>query len=224
MPSKNPSTESANPYLQARREWDERYGDALARAHHWRLAAFGALALAGVAVLGIAYVGSRSKIRPYVVALDRMGDPIAMAQPVTGGAVAQRIIEAQVANWVWEARTVLPGIEAQKALLKRVYALLGQQAAGILDAWYHAHSPFSTQGRTVNVAITSVLPVSIHTWQVDWTQTDFENGEAVSRSAWKADITTRIDAKLAANPQARLFNPLGLYIANITWTRVYRGQ
>lgn len=215
-----PRTASANPYLEARREWDERYGDALARARHWRLAAFAALALAGVAVLGVAYVGSQSKIKPYVVALDRMGDPIAMAQPVTGGAIAQRIIAAQVANWIWEARTVLPGVAAQKALLARVYAMLGQQAAGVMDAWYKAHPPFSTQGETVNVAITSVLPVSAHTWQVNWTETAFQNGQTRSTSAWKANVTTGIDPRLAGTPQARLFNPLGIYIRNITWTRV----
>lgn len=215
-------TGSANPYLAARREWDERYGDALARAHHWRLAAFAALALAVVAVLGLAYVGSQSKIKPYVVALDHLGDPIAMAQPVAGGAVTQRILAAQVANWVWEARTVLPGVTAEKALLARVYAMLGQPAAGIMDAWYQAHTPFSVNGVTVNVAITSVLPISPHTWQVNWTETVFQNGETRSTSAWKAHLTTGIDPKLADTPQARLFNPLGIYIRNLTWTQVLR--
>ncbi len=213
-----------NPYLDARREWDERYGDVLARAYHWRLAAFGALALAGVAVLGIAYVGSRSKIVPYVVAIDHLGDPIAMAQPVTGGAIAQRIIAAQVANWVWEARTVLPGVAAQKALLARVYAMLSQPAAGILNAWYQAHPPFSSAGGTVNVAIRSVLPVAAHTWQVNWTQTAFQNGQIVRTSAWKANVTTGRDPKLAGTPQARLFNPLGIYIRNLTWTQVLQGE
>lgn len=217
MESKSPS---ANPYLEARREWDERYGDALSRAHHWRLAAFAALSLAGVAVLGVAYVGSQSKIKPYVVAIDRMGDPIAMAQPVTGGAVAQRIIAAQVASWLWEARTVVPGTAAQKALLARVYAMLGERAAGIMNRWYQAHAPFSADGGTVNVQITSVLPVSPDTWQVNWTETVFQNGETRSTSVWKAEITTGRDVKLADTPQARLFNPLGIYIRNITWTRV----
>ncbi|WP_276709048.1 VirB8/TrbF family protein [Thiomonas arsenitoxydans] len=45
----------ANPYLNARREWDERYGDALARAKTWRLAAFASLAVAAIAVAGITY-------------------------------------------------------------------------------------------------------------------------------------------------------------------------
>lgn len=211
---------SANPYLEARREWDERYGDALSRAYHWRLTAFAALAVAAVAVLGMAYVGSQSKIRPYVVAIDHMGDPIAMAQPVSGGAVAQRIIAAQVAAWLWEARTVVPGAAAQKALLARVYAMLGQKAAGIMNRWYHLHSPFPGNGETVNAQITSVLPVSAHTWQVNWTETVFQGGETRSESTWKAQVTTGRDPALAATPQARLFNPLGIFIRNITWTQV----
>ena len=60
-----------NPYLDARREWDERYGDALARASNWRRAAFAALAVALVAVVGIAHIGAQSKIEPYVIGRGR---------------------------------------------------------------------------------------------------------------------------------------------------------
>ena len=69
----------ANPYLNARREWDERYGDALARAKSWRYAAIGALAVAAIAVTGVVFIGAQSKIKPYVVAIDKMGNPVAMA-------------------------------------------------------------------------------------------------------------------------------------------------
>jgi type IV secretion system protein TrbF len=212
--------QSAHPYLDARREWDERYGDALARARNWRLAAFVALAVAGVAVAGVAWLGAQSKVKPYVVAIDRMGNPIAMAEPVTGGAVSQRIIEAQVANWVWEARTTVPGLDAQKAILARVYALLGNQAAGMLDAWYKDHPPFSQNGLSVSPTITSVLPVAKDTWQVNWTETRFQNGQVMGTSYWKANITTGLEPRLTDKPQALINNPLGLFIQNLTWTQV----
>ena len=54
----------ANPYLSARREWDERYGDAIARAKSWRYAAIGALAVAAIAVTGVVFIGAQSKIKP----------------------------------------------------------------------------------------------------------------------------------------------------------------
>ncbi|MGO9443872.1 MAG: VirB8/TrbF family protein [Thiobacillaceae bacterium] len=212
--------QTAHPYLDARREWDERYGDALARARNWRWAAFAALAVASIAVTGVAWLGAQSKVKPYVVAIDQMGNPIAMAEPTSGAAVNQRIIEAQVANWVWEARTTLPGTDAQKAILARVYALLGNQAAGIMDAWYKDHPPFSQNGITVSPAITSVLPVSANTWQVNWTETRFQNGQVLERSNWKANITTGVEPKLAEKPQALIYNPLCLFIQNLTWTQV----
>jgi type IV secretion system protein VirB5 len=210
----------ANPYLNARREWDERYGDALSRAKNWRLAAFASLAIASVAVLGITYIGAQSKIKPFVVAIDKMGNPIAMAQPVTGGAINQRIVEAQVANWLWNARTVLSDPAAQKVLIGRVYDMLGSDAAGYLNQYYSAHPPF---GYVANVTITSVLPISRDTYQINWDETTVQNGQPQPAQHWKANITTAQDVKLAENPQIMLDNPLGLFIKNITWTPVVSG-
>lgn len=70
-----------NPYLNARLEWDERYGGLISRARNWQLMAAGSLAVAVVAVVGIAYVGSQSKIQPFVVVTDQLGSPVAVARP-----------------------------------------------------------------------------------------------------------------------------------------------
>src|SRR5438046_10296140 len=46
-----------NPYLNARKEWDERYGSLIKRAQHWRGAAVLALLVAlaeAVVILGVA--------------------------------------------------------------------------------------------------------------------------------------------------------------------------
>src|ERR1700722_1092349 len=100
MADEQADTNSAHPYLSARREWDERYGDAIARAHSWRVAAFGSLAVAAISELGLIYLGAQSEIKPYVIALDKLGDPVAFAQPADGRAVEQRVLEAQIASWV----------------------------------------------------------------------------------------------------------------------------
>lgn len=209
---------SSNPYLNSRREWDERYGSALSQAKNWRLAAYASLALAALAVLGIAYIGSKFKIQPYVVQIGHLGQPIAIAQPASGSAATQRIVEATVARWVWEARTVLPDAQAQKALLTRVYALLGPSAAPVMDRWYKAHSPFGIG--SVNPSVTSVLPTGPNTWQVSWTEDAYKNGQPLKRTNWEAIIVTGIDSKIAARPQVALYNPLGIYIKSITWTQI----
>src|SRR5260221_11760619 len=62
-----------NPYLNARKEWDERYGSLIKRAQHWRGAAVLALLVAlseAVVILGAA---TRPKTVPYVVASSLLG-------------------------------------------------------------------------------------------------------------------------------------------------------
>lgn len=208
----------ANPYLNARREWDERMGDALARARNWRYAAFGALAIAALAVAGVDYIGAQSKIKPYVVVLDKMGNPLAMAQPATGGAIPQRITAAQIGNWIWDARTVLSDPTAQKTLIRRVYAMTGADAAAYLNDYFRKHPPFG--GFVVDVTVRSVLPIGASTWQVTWNEQRTVNGQAQPLQHWSATLTTGVDPKLAEQPQVLLTNPLGLYIKHISWTQV----
>ena len=210
---------SSNPYLNARREWDDRQGDALARAHNWKLMAFGAIAVAGIAVAGIAYIGAQSKIQPYVITIDKMGNPIAMAQPVTGGAINQRIIEAQVASWVWNWRSMLSDPVAQKQLLAQVYAMASTQTAAEINPWYK-RSWTADAGYVISPHITSILPISKDTYQVNWTETKYKDGQSDGTTDYKANVTTGIDKKIASTAQASMLNPLGIYVQSITWTKV----
>lgn len=210
---------SSNPYLNARREWDDRQGDALARAHNWKMMAFSAIAVAGIAVFGAIYIGAQSKIQPYVVAIDKMGNPIAMAQPVTGGAINQRIIEAQVASWVWNWRSMLSDPVAQKQLLAQVYAMASTQTAAEINPWYK-RSWTADAGYVVSPHITSILPISKSTYQVNWTETKYKDGQSDGTTAYKANVTVGIDKKIASTAQASMLNPLGIYVKSITWTKV----
>lgn len=208
----------ANPYLRARQEWDDRMGAALARARNWRYAAFAALAVAALAVAGVDYIGAQSKIKPYVVVLDKMGNPLAMAQPATGGPIPQRITAAQIANWIWNARTVLSDPTAEKTLIRRVYAMAGSDTAAYLNDYFRKNPPFG--GFTVDVTVRSVLPIGAATWQIAWDEQRVKNGQAQPIEHWSATLTTGVDAKLAEQPQVLLTNPLGIYIKHLSWTQV----
>lgn len=212
---------TANPYLNARREWDERYGDLLSRAHNWRLFALVSAGITLFAVFGVIYMGSRSHIEPMVVTLDTLGNPIALAQPSTK-AVEQRILVAQVANWLWNARTVLPDANAQKTLVSRTYAMASAQVAQFLTGEYSANPPFG--GRTVNVHITSVLPISKDTFQINWDEVAILDGQQQAPTHWKANVTTGIDPSLSKTPEVILANPLGIYLQTVSWTQILNAK
>ncbi|MDR0275585.1 MAG: type IV secretion system protein [Burkholderiaceae bacterium] len=213
----------ANPYLNARREWDERYGDLIARARNWRYAAFSSFAITAMAVAGVIWIGSQSKIQPYVVQVDQLGGPVAVAMPVRDSqqAVTQRVAEALVANWIWDARTVLNDSSAQKVLIDRVYAMAGTNAAAYLSAWYRSNPPFGSY--TKGAYITSVLAISKDTYQVTWDETKTQLGQQGATEHWKANVTTGIDPKLAESPKVSLASPMGMYVRDVTWTQVFAG-
>jgi len=62
-----------SPYLDARREWNERYGSYIAQARQWRLVALLCVLALIVAVGGAFYFAQRSLLIPYVVEVGREG-------------------------------------------------------------------------------------------------------------------------------------------------------
>ena len=76
---KDRATEPAqyNPYLAARHEWDERYGDFVKRAKNWRTMALVSGFIALLATGGMVWLSVRSRVVPFVVLIDSLGRPLA---------------------------------------------------------------------------------------------------------------------------------------------------
>ena len=80
----------SNPYLEARREWDERYADLVLGKRNWQIAAGGLLLLSLILASGIVSLCNRSRYIPYVVEVDELGYALdGSATPYAGG-VARR--------------------------------------------------------------------------------------------------------------------------------------
>jgi type IV secretory pathway TrbF-like protein len=63
------SKDGYNPYLAARREWDERYGSLITRERNWRRMAVLSSLIALLAVGGMIRLSTKSHIVPFVVAI-----------------------------------------------------------------------------------------------------------------------------------------------------------
>jgi type IV secretory pathway TrbF-like protein len=51
-------------YLAARAEWNERYGSYIQQARSWRLVALLSMSVSVIAVAGVVYIGSQSRLGP----------------------------------------------------------------------------------------------------------------------------------------------------------------
>jgi type IV secretion system protein VirB5 len=205
------------PYLSARREWNERYGDYIARARSWRLAAFGAIAVALALAIGVIWQGAQSKVVPYVVEVDKLGDAVAVARADRAASADVRVIKAQLAAWIVDVRSVSSDPLAQKAALSRSYATTAATATLFLNDYYRQHSPFS-QNRTVAVSVDAVLPISNQTYQIQWSEDGRDlQGRALATTHWLASVTVAFDPP--TDERGVLSNPLGLYVTGISWTQ-----
>jgi type IV secretion system protein VirB5 len=210
------------PYLRARQEWDERFGDQIKSRNNWRLAAFLSMATTLVCVTGMVAIGYRSNTVPYVVALDDVGRavPVIPAKQVSVKDV--RLQEAVVARWVTNLRTVIADAVAQRRLVDEVYAETGQNspASATITEFYSKNSPFDLLTKqTVDASVESIVQQSPKTYEVAWTEVTRDlNGNLMSSHRYRAFVS--VVTQEVTDARQALVNPLGLYVTNLTWGEV----
>src|ERR1700756_1921152 len=99
----------SNPYLEARREWDERYADLVVGKHNWQITAGGLLLLSLILASGMVWLVGRSRYVPFVVEVDKLGYALTVPRPLTTASVPNvtaRMQRYEVAAFIHDARTV----------------------------------------------------------------------------------------------------------------------
>jgi type IV secretion system protein VirB5 len=210
------------PYLRARQEWDERFGDQIKSRNNWRLAAFLSMATALVCVTGMVAIGYRSNTVPYVVALDDVGRAVPVIPAKQVAVKDVRLQEAVVARWVTNLRTVIADAVAQRRLVDEVYAETGQNspAAATITEFYSKNSPFDLLTKeTVDASVESIVQQSPKTYEVAWTEVTRDlNGNLMSSHRYRAFVS--VVTQEVTDARQALVNPLGLYVTSLTWGEV----
>jgi type IV secretion system protein TrbF len=210
--------EPETPYQRAGQLWDERIGSARVQARNWRLMAFGELILTSGLSCGLVWQSMQSRVVPYVVEVDALGEARAVAPAATG----YRPTDPQIA---WHLGRFIANIRSKSldpVLMREnwlsAYDFSTQRGAIFLGEYARAANPFAGIGdKTVSVQVTSVVRASGTSFQVKWTETAFERGGLAGASRWIAILTVTV--KPPANAEALRKNPLGLYVDAIDWSR-----
>jgi type IV secretion system protein VirB5 len=217
---------AANPYVQAHREWDERYADLVLGKRNWQIAAGGLLAISLILASGIVWLASRSRYVPYIVEVDKLGYALTVPQRLTPTSVPDvtgRIERYELAAFIRNARGVSSDPQAEQQMLNSLLAHARGAADRFLDSYYHtddfAHNPFKLAERlTDSVQIDSILSVSPQSYQVRWTEVQHDlNGVVIGAPThWEAELQTQVIPP--SSDASIISNPLGFYITQISWT------
>ncbi|MGC8276659.1 VirB8/TrbF family protein, partial [Escherichia coli] len=111
-----------NPYLTARRTWNDHVGSVVSQKQTWQVVGILSLMIVLAAVGGIIHIGSQSKFVPYVYEVDKLGQTAAVGPMTRASKTDPRVIHASVAEFVGDARLVTPDVALQRKAVYRVYA------------------------------------------------------------------------------------------------------
>lgn len=211
-----------SPWLAAKHEWNERYGDLISRARNWRVVALLALLLAVVEAGGLIALSLRSKTVPFIVAVDSIGHVIGSGTADQAPVIDDRMKRAALYQWIQDLRMVIADPLVQRRSIDRVYSLIGQgtPAQMFITDWYRNNTPFDrARTETVAVDVRTVLPTTSRTYEIEWTETTRDHaGTVVGSQNWKGVFTIAVnpptDEKLAH------INPLGIYVIDTSWSKV----
>lgn len=220
--------ENINPYLAARRTWNDHGAANVASRQMFQLLGVLALLVALAGVGGMVYVGSQSKFIPYVVEVDRLGQRQAVAPAERAAPVDQRVVHAALADWIGSMRLVTPDIALQRKAVFKVYAMLSSSDPSTAKAneWLNGtedSNPFKrAASETASVEITSVIPQTPDTWQIDWIETvrDRQGVRKGQPQRWRALVTVYTMAPTPETTDEDMRNnPLGVRVRDFSWSK-----
>ena len=213
-------------YQRARDEWDERLGSVISQLVVWRILAIVSMVVTSIAVIGIAYIGSQSKIQPYVFAMD--GDKVVALQAakLMPSYEKKRLEVSQLSNFIEHVRSVFTDLNAQRSYVIKAYSHLrsSDPAAIQVGKYLRETAPPHKRAETevVTIKVDSVLPIGddSNVYQVEWTEniTDRKGNKKPSQR-FKAAIEYYYEAP--SDRQEFIRNPTGLWIKYFNVTEIY---
>ncbi|EJF76237.1 conjugal transfer protein [Bartonella alsatica] len=210
----------SNPYIAARKEWMERYGDYIHAANNWRLATFGMIIITAMSVGAFIWKVNEQTIVPYIVQTNSVGEVTHLSKANIAAKPNAIHIRAALRNWLIGARTVYVDMRAEESLVNQTYSMTLPQspAYSMLVEYHKQNDPYSrAANETVEVQVNAIVPVSDDTWQIEWTEKKrARTGIIIDTKLWQATAT--IILATPRTEQQIMLNPIGLYVKQFAWT------
>jgi type IV secretion system protein VirB5 len=221
-----PGDPLTSAYVNGRREWDERVGDAVARERAWKKGFFTILGVLAISVSGNVYQGTQSKIVPYVVEREKYGDIVAVRAADVAQAPDPAHIKSALSRWIGGTREVFMDVYALKKSIKSTYALTGSNGPAIqqLNDMYRTNDFFErAKKEVVSIANVTALPVSAkdgegrETWRLEWQENTLNRmGEQIRSEPWTATVTFVVTPPNTA--EQVMLNPDGIFVISYSWS------
>jgi type IV secretory pathway TrbF-like protein len=201
------------------------YGDGdeiyISQAYNWRLIAIiEAIALI-IIVIFCVNIAAQDRFIPYVITIAEDGSTFTARAAQHASTIDESVVQAQLKQFIVKARSVVNDRIVQESNINTgAYSMARRDARAFLDAWYQVseNDPYERMSKVlVEVNVTSIVR-SGDSRLMTWTETirDIKDGTVTSVEPWEA--TVKIEFSPPPDVPAR-YNPLGMYITSLNWTK-----
>lgn len=224
--NKSETSSNDNPYLNGTRTWNDFISSQVAQRKMWQVTALASLMCVMLCIMGVTYIGSQSKIMPYIVEVDSLGRNQFMGVMPTYENIDQRVINVVLTDFISDYRTVSSDVDLGIKFINRLFAKLdpNDTAHTKIAEQFSKNNPIEVgKGKTVDVKITAILQISPQSYAIEWTETTRDrsrSGKITDIGKYKSIVTVKtIDTSNMSFEQLQN-NPVGLYITDFSLQRL----
>ena len=202
---------------QARALWEARHATLAVERDRWRICAFAALALAGVAIVLAVWAAVSSRYVPHIVTVDSFNRPAAALAPQSVTDWPDAVVRHEIAAFISDWRAVSLDGAVMRGRLNRIahFYETGTPAHAKLVTWAAENDPFRRAEReTVDVEVVSINAAGGDTWIVEWVETARKRGTGRVETTRRFTATVTLRQRKVRDFAVLLKNPLGMAVVD----------
>lgn len=223
---KTENTSNNNPYLNGTRTWNDFISGQVAQRKMWQVTALTSLMCMMLCIMGVIYIGSQSKITPYIVEVDSLGRSQFMGVIPTYENIDQRVINVILTDFISDYRTISSDVDLGIKFINRLFAKLdpNDTAHTKIAEQFSKNNPIEEgKSKTVDVKVTAILQISPQSYAIEWTETTRDrsrSGKITDIGKYKSIVTVKNTDTSNMSFEQLQNNPVGLYITDFSLQRL----
>lgn len=214
--------DETNPYLDAKREWLERYGNYISQKRNWQIIAVLSAIISLICVIFLGYSTTQNKLIPYVIEVDKLGNTSKVGVVQNIDLKNPNVIKYSLNTFIYSWRSVWGDVEIQRKFIFDAYAYLepNSKAFNFINEEYREKNPFKQVSKeNVRVKVKSIVPQNADTWQVEWEE-EIRNlkEEIISQITYRGFF--QVKQIVPTTEEQILKNPLGIFIFDLNYAKI----
>ncbi|KAA3682673.1 VirB8/TrbF family protein (plasmid) [Campylobacter fetus] len=214
--------DETNPYLDAKREWLERYGNYISQKRNWQIIAVLSAIISLICVIFLGYSTTQNKLIPYVIEVDKLGNTSKVGIVQNIDLKNPNVIKYSLNTFIHSWRSVWGDVEIQRKFIFDAYAYLepNSKAFNFINEEYREKNPFKQVSKeNVRVKVKSIVPQNADTWQVEWEEeTRNLKEEIISQITYRGFF--QVKQIVPTTEEQILKNPLGIFIFDLNYAKI----